>query len=134
MLANRDRLLAELITWLDAHGIETAGPFFLRLHVIDMTGLMDIEVGVVGDGAPDDRVTRGILPAGQYAVVDYQRTSLAANRMLHQWVSDQGLVYDSHQTPEGEAFAARSEVYLTDPRTERMKTRWMVQLAFLVRS
>ncbi len=134
MLSNRDRLLAELIAWLDEHDIQTAGPFFLRLHVVDMAGLMDIEVGVVSDAtASDERVRRGVLPAGRYAVLDYRATSLAANRMLHRWVSDQGLTYDSHETPAGEAFAARCEIYITDPRSERMKTRWVVQLAFLLR-
>jgi hypothetical protein len=49
MLSNRDRLLAELIGWLQEHDIEPTDPFFLRLHVIDMAGLMDIEVGVVSE-------------------------------------------------------------------------------------
>ena len=47
MLRVRDELLAELYTWLASHDIEPAGPFFLRLHVIDMEGPMDLEVGVV---------------------------------------------------------------------------------------
>lgn len=134
MLSNRDRLLAELIAWLDEHDIQTAGPFFLRLHVVDMAGLTDIEVGVVSDAtASDERVKRGVLPAGRYALLDYRATSLPANRMLHKWISDQGLEHDSVVTAEGEAFTSRSEMYITDPRTERMKTRWVVQLAFLVR-
>lgn len=41
MLRVRDELLAELYTWLASLGIESAGPFFLRLHVIDMEGPMD---------------------------------------------------------------------------------------------
>ena len=136
MLSNRDRLLAELIRWLQEKDIESDGPFFLRLHVVDMAGLMDIEVGIVdatGVAQPDARVRPGVLPAGRYAVLDYRASSLGANRMLHQWVSDHELAYDSHQTPEGEAFAARCELYLTDPRTERRKTRWLVELAFLLR-
>ena len=134
MLSNRDRLLAELIAWLGAHGVEPAGPFFLRLHVVDMAGLMDIEVGVIGEAAAsDDRVRSGTLPAGRYALLDYRDTSLGANRMIRQWVTDQGLVLDAQDTPEGEAFAARCEMYITDPRTERRKTRWIVRLAFLLR-
>jgi hypothetical protein len=46
MLGVRDRLLDELDTWVEAIGID-AGPAFLRLHVIDMEGPMDIEVGVM---------------------------------------------------------------------------------------
>ena len=135
MLSNRDRLLAELIAWLQEHDIQPTGPFFLRLHVVDMAGLMDIEVGVVSDAmAVDSRVKRAILPAGRYALLDYRATSLPANRLLRQWVSAQGLTLDSHETPGGEAFAARCEVYLTDPRSERKKTLWVVQLAFLLRT
>lgn len=134
MLANRDRLLAELVAWLKEQNVEPAGHFFLRLHVVDMAGLMDIEVGVIGDAAlADDRVRRSTLPAGRYALLDYRATSLAANRMLREWVTAEGLTLDARDTPQGEAFAARCEVYLTDPRSERMKTRWVVQLAFLVK-
>lgn len=67
MLADRDRLLAELIAWLTAHGIERAGPFFLRLHLVDMAGLMDIEEGVEGTATTDQRVKPGVIPAGDYS-------------------------------------------------------------------
>jgi hypothetical protein len=32
-------------------------------------------------------------------------------------------------TADGDRFACRYEAYLTDPRTERMKTRWQIELA-----
>jgi effector-binding domain-containing protein len=135
MLSNRDRLLAELIAWLDEHGVEPAGPFFLRLHVVDMSDQMQIEVGVAGSSdATDDRVQAGVLPAGDYAVLAYRAKSMAANRALHAWVQEQGLQLDTWPDPGGEAFASRCEIYLTDPRTEPRKTRWVVELAFLTRS
>ena len=135
MLSHRDRLLAELIQWLTDHGVEPEGPFFLRLHVVDMSDLMDIEVGVAGasDDA-DGRVQAGTLPAGDYAVLAYRVKSLAANRLLHRWVREQGLVLDTRPDPHGEAFACRCETYLTDPRTEKRKKLWVVELAFLTRS
>ena len=133
MLADRDRLLAELIAWLTAHGIEPTGPFFLRLHLVDMAGLMDIEVGVEGTATTDQRVRQGVIPAGRYALLDYRRTSLPANRLLLTWIRDQGLSVDSHDSGDGEAFAGRCEIYLTDPRTERRKKSWVVRLAFLLR-
>ena len=133
MLSNRDRLLAELIAWLTAHDIEPSGPFFLRLHVIDMQGLMQIEVGVAASGAADDRVQRGTLPAGDYAVLSYRSTSMAANVRLHGWIQEEGLVLDSSPHPDGEAFVCRCETYLTDPRTEKRKTQWVVELAFKTR-
>ncbi|MEV8214068.1 GyrI-like domain-containing protein [Leifsonia sp. NPDC077715] len=134
MLSNRDRLLAELIDWLDGHGVTPDGPFFLRLHVVDMSDTMDIEVGVVAESdVVDDRVTAGSLPAGDYAVLAYRARSMAANRALHRWVEEHGLHLDTHPHPRGEAFASRCEIYLTDPRTEKRKTRWIVELAFLTR-
>ena len=73
------------------------------------------------------------MPAGSYAVLDYRKTSMAANGMLRNWVTDSGLTLDLRDTDAGEVFAGRFEIYVTDPRTERMKTRWVVQLAFLLR-
>jgi len=135
MLSHRDRLLAELTEWLSDHDVEPDGPFFLRLHVVDMSDLMDIEVGVVGTAAAADaRVQPGALPAGDYAVLSYRAKSMAANRLLHRWVQEQGLVLDTRPDPHGEAFASRCETYLTDPRTEKRKTRWVVELAFLTRN
>lgn len=135
MLSQRDRLLAELIGWLGAHDVEPTGPFFLRLRVVNMSDLMDIEVGVVGESDADDgRVEAGVIPAGEYAVLAYRAKSLAANRALHSWVREHGLELDTQPHPRGEAFASRCELYLTDPRTEPRKTRWIVELAFLTRS
>jgi hypothetical protein len=45
MLAARDRLLAEARAEINEAGIETVGYGFLRLHVIDMDGPMDLEAG-----------------------------------------------------------------------------------------
>ncbi|WP_204772946.1 GyrI-like domain-containing protein [Orlajensenia leifsoniae] len=135
MLSNRDRLLAELIAWLTDHGVEPTGHFFLRLHVVNMSGLMDIEVGASGaTDISDGRVQAGSLPAGDYAVLAYRAKSMAANRRLHAWVREQGLVLETRPHPRGEAFASRCEIYLTDPRKERRKTRWVVELAFMTRS
>ncbi|TBN58323.1 AraC family transcriptional regulator [Glaciihabitans arcticus] len=133
MLSNRDRLLAELVEWITQRGVEPSGPFFLRLHVVNMAADMDVEVGVAATGPADDRVRAGVLPAGDYAVLAYRNKSMAANKALHGWIQDQGLVLDTHPEPAGEAFASRLETYLTDPRTEPRKTKWVVELAFKVR-
>jgi effector-binding domain-containing protein len=136
MLSHRDRLLAELVAWLEQNHIEPTGPFFLRLHVVDMSADMDIEVGVVAEAdadVADARVQAGSLPAGNYAVLAYRARSMAANNLLHAWVREHGLQLDTHPDPHGEAFACRCETYLTDPRTEKRKTRWVVELDFLTR-
>ena len=45
MLAVRDRLLAEMTRWIGESEIEPVGYGYMRLHVIDMSGPMEIEVG-----------------------------------------------------------------------------------------
>jgi hypothetical protein len=82
MLAVRDRLMAELY---DRLGAGATGNTFLRLHVIDMAGPMDIEVGVLTGAAGDggDRVHAGVLPGGRYATLTY--ICMPAGRTARCW-------------------------------------------------
>ena len=130
MLRVRDELLVELWSWLASHDIEASGPFFLRLHVINMEGPMDLEVGVITTTAleGDDRVRSGVLPAGRYATLTYIDHARRANRALIDWARDNGITFDRWDDPGGDAFACRYEAYATDPRTEPRKTKWQVEL------
>jgi effector-binding domain-containing protein len=134
MLATRDRLLDELYTWIDRNDEVEAVRFFLRLHVVDMSGSMDIEVGVstAERVAGDDRVRPGVLPAGHYATLTYRDHSIRANRALIEWTRAQGVPFDRSDDPAGDRFACRYEAFVTDPRTEPRKTRWIVELNFRV--
>jgi effector-binding domain-containing protein len=131
MLKVRDELLQELRKSVEESGAETIGHGFLRLHVIDMDGQMDLEAGYFtrsrckGAG----RVRPGSMPAGGYATLTYRDHSLRANRALIEWARDNGVEFDRHDEPEGDAFACRYEAYLTDPRVEPRKTKWDVELA-----
>jgi hypothetical protein len=130
MFAVRDSLMASLYAWFDEHGL-TAGTAYFRLHVIDMDGPMDIEVGVL-TGSPlagDSRVQPTLLPAGRYATLVYVNHGRRANGMLLDWVAAEGLRLDRADDPAGDRFGCRYEAYLTDPRTERMKTKWQIELA-----
>jgi hypothetical protein len=126
MFAVRDALMAELFE----RGVD-GGPAFFRLHVVDMAGPMEIEVGVVTDKPVDSdgRVRAGVLPGGRYAALTYVNHGRQANRMLVEWIRDQQLPMDVLEDPAGDRFGCRYEAYLTDPRTERMKTRWQIELA-----
>jgi effector-binding domain-containing protein len=88
MFAVVDTLLKELRTWVKAHGIADQEPFFLRYHVIDMEGMMDIEVGcmVRRPLRGDDRVKPGVLPKGRYAHLTYTRYALRGNKALLGWI------------------------------------------------
>jgi effector-binding domain-containing protein len=130
MFAVRDRLMEELYSWAEQRAVEHGHTFF-RLHVVDMDGPMDVEVGVTtsepvqGDG----RVRSGMLPAGRYATLTYINHGRRANGTLRDWVHEHGLTLDCASSPDGERFGCRYEAYLTDPRSERMKTRWRTELA-----
>ncbi|TDW91707.1 GyrI-like domain-containing protein [Kribbella sp. VKM Ac-2566] len=130
MLGKRNELLDELIAWLADQGIDDVGPFFLRLHVIDMSGPMDLEVGVLTPTAlaGDARVKPSTLPAGRYATLTYRNHSLRANRALLEWAAAEELALDRHETAAGDVFGCRYEAYRTDPRTEPRKTKWEVEL------
>lgn len=131
MFAVVDRLLKELRSWMKAQGATDAGPYFLRLHVIDMDGPMDIEVGcmVPGPLPGDGRVRPGTLPAGKYASLRYSRYALRANRALLDWAKQEGLTWDRWDSPAGDGFRCRYEAYLTDYRLEPKKSVWEVELA-----
>jgi hypothetical protein len=81
MLSKRDELLRELVEWLRAKQITDAGPFFLRLIVVDMAGDMEIEVGAMTPNphAGDGRVSAGVLPAGSYVTLTYRNHAIRAN-------------------------------------------------------
>lgn len=130
MLAVRDKLIAELAEWLQHKGIEDAGPFFHRLHVIDMNGPMDMEVGIITPSPlyGDDRVRAGELPAGRYASLTFRLHARRANKALLDWAADQGLAPDRWNVPEGDHFACRYELFRTNPLTARRTTHWTCEL------
>lgn len=130
MFAVRDVLMDELYSWADARAVPYGHTFF-RLHVVDMDGPMHVEVGVVTDVAVqgDGRVRPGVLPAGRYATLTHVNHGRRANGALRDWAHEQGLALDCTAGPDGERFGCRYEAYLTDPRSERRKTRWRTELA-----
>ncbi len=135
MLAVRDRLLAEARAGIEEAGIKTVGDGFLRLHVIDMDGLMDLEAGYFTDGSAHTvhpRLRPGSMAAGSYATMKYQDHARRANQALQDWARDNHLELDRRTVPEGDEFACRYEAFWTDPAVEPRKTRWTVELAILL--
>jgi hypothetical protein len=132
MLAERDKLLAEARSDIRQADIETVGYGFLRLHVIDMEGPMDLEAGYF-TAAPvqtvHGRLRAGAMPAGRYATLSYKDHARRANRALQEWAAANALALDRRTVPEGDAFACRYEAFCTDPKEEPRKTRWTVELA-----
>ena len=135
MFAQTDKLFKELRQWVNAQDFADHGSYFLRYHVIDMKGLMDVEAGFVVKSRQtgDERLKGGVLPAGHYAHLTYSRYALRGNQALSIWVQEKKLEVDKEITSKGEAFVCRYEAYLTDYRSEPRKTKWQVDLAFRLR-
>jgi effector-binding domain-containing protein len=124
-----------VFAWLGERGIAPAGPPFWKYNVIDMDRGLEVEVGVpvatVVDG--DGQVLAGVLASGRYATLRYTghpEGLFGATASLLKWAEEQNLTWDVTQTPAGERWAARLEIYETDPVTEPDMAKWTTQLAF----
>jgi effector-binding domain-containing protein len=125
----------QVFAWLGEHGIAPAGPPFWKYNVIDMERALEVEVGApvatAVDG--DDRVLAGVLPAGRYVTLRHTGHPdglYDATASLLDWAKQQNLAFDVSQTEDGEWWAARLEIYETDPAVEPDMTKWTTQLAF----
>jgi effector-binding domain-containing protein len=125
MFAAFDQCLKELRTWVKQNGLEDEGPFLLRYHVIDMSGSMQIEAGYgVSKHRPAiDRIKPGVLPAGRYATLTYSGSGLQGNKALIEWANQNGIAWDRHDDPAGDAFACRFEAFQTQVRLVPRKTQ-----------
>jgi len=125
------RIANELNKWVAENKIKTAGPPFLRYHVIDMRGFMDIAFCVpVKKILPDNgNVKADVIPAGLYASLIYSGGGISGNRALIKWVRVQGMDFDRWDTDQGDNFSGRYETFLTDPKIEPRKSRWQIEVA-----
>jgi effector-binding domain-containing protein len=125
------RIADQLNTWVDENKVKTSGPPFLRFHVIDMRGFMDISFCIpVRKALPnDDDVKADFIPAGRYASLVYSGGGISGNRALIEWVRAQGLDFDRWDTEQGDNFRGRYETYLTDPKVEARKSKWKIEVA-----
>jgi effector-binding domain-containing protein len=131
-----DEAFPELFGWLAAQDIPAAGPPFIRYLVIDMAAELQIElaVPVSTDISGAERVQPGVLPAGRYATLRHTGPYdglVASNAALQQWARQEGIKFDTWDTPEGTAWRARAEHYLTNPADEPDPAKWEVDVGYL---
>ncbi len=124
-----------LLAWMSAHGVEPAGPPLVRYNVIDMERGLEIEVGIpVAPGtAGDGPVVAGVLPPGRYASLGHvgpHEKLYDAIAALQAWADAKGLAFDMAETPAGDRFGARVEVYQTDPIEEPDPARWRTDVIY----
>ena len=128
-------LNGEVFQWLMARGVAPAGAPFWKYDLIDMHGTLEIEAGVAvaEPVSGDERVLGGVLPAGRYVMtrhVGHPSTLMAATAALLDWAATHGLTWDKTDTPTGERWGSRLEIYLTDPRDQPDMNQWETELAF----
>lgn len=131
MFAQVDKLRKELKKWFEIQELIPQGPPFLRYHLIDMAGDMEIEYGfcLAQPLASDGRVTADVLPAGRYVSLIYSGSGLQGNKALIQYIHDHNLPVDRWDDPKGDGFRCRYEMYLTDLKIEPRKTKWDIEVA-----
>ena len=80
-------------------------------------------------------MSSGKLPAGRYGALTFTgvKNGIPANKRLIDWISDQGEEVDHHQTKDGDAFAGRVEMLLTDPKEEPDQGKWKTHVAIKLR-
>jgi effector-binding domain-containing protein len=103
-----------------------------------MPGPMHLEAGVpIGESvAGDGAVSAGELPAGRYVTgrhIGHPDALMEVTRDLLAWADEQGLEFDQWDTPEGHAWACRTEWYFSDPVEVPDLNQWETELAFKLR-
>jgi effector-binding domain-containing protein len=123
----------EVRMWLDRAGAQRAGDPFFKYNVIDMAHELEVEVGfpVGGELAGDDRVLTGVIPPGRYATLSYTGRPdglIDATEALLQWAAKNGHRWDVTETPSGDRWGARLEIYELEPPEDM--SQWTTELAF----
>lgn len=129
------KTLADLRRGMRKRGIESVDAPFFRYNIIDMPGALEIDFGAptAAEESGDDVLVSGVLPAGRYASLTHTGPYtglMQANGALLDWVAAAGLKLDMHSSPAGDVFGCRLEIYPTDPKVEKDRSKWVTELAF----
>ncbi|MEV4532221.1 GyrI-like domain-containing protein [Asanoa sp. NPDC049518] len=129
--------IPDLFAFLRQRGIAPAGGPFLKYNVIDMDAELEIEAGVpvnmpVGGSG---EIFSGVLPAGRYVTVTHvghPEHLLDVTGNLLGWAHGRDLEFDHHDSPAGDVWRCRLEIYHSNP-AEVPVDKWETELAFLLR-
>jgi len=128
----------EVFAFLGERGVAPAAAPFFRYWTIDMERELVVEAGVPVatsvEGAGD--VRPGVLPAGRYATVTHRGHPdelIDVTAALLDWVTANGLEFDMVPSPEGDRWASRLELLLTNPADVPDMNDWVTQLCLKLR-
>jgi effector-binding domain-containing protein len=131
--------IPELFGWLAQRGQTASGAPFFRYLTIDMERELEVEAGVpvaapLDLAAEAGGAVRGeTLPGGRFVrafFVGHPDGLENATADLLQWAETQGLRWDVSDSPVGERWGCRLEIYHTDPLEQPDMNAWRTELAF----
>ena len=127
--------LPEVFGHVAARGSQPAAAPFFRYWVIDMMRELVVEAGVPVaapiDGAGDIRA--GVLPAGRYLTVTHTGHPdelVDVTTAFLRWADEHDLAFAVEPSPDGDRWACRLELLLTNPAEVPEMKDWQTQLLF----
>ncbi|MFI6578150.1 GyrI-like domain-containing protein [Nocardiopsis sp. NPDC050513] len=121
-----------------AGGIPRGGPIYQYRRLRTAADPMDITVCVpvparmeIGDG-----FDTGVIPAGRYLIARPKGgpdVLAQTHRDMWEWAGVQGLELAIDERADGIHWHARTEQFLTDPRSEPDRSEWAVEVAYLLK-
>ncbi|MFK4088851.1 GyrI-like domain-containing protein [Kribbella sp. NPDC020789] len=123
--------MRDVIDWLAAREIAPNGAPFFKYDVVDMENGLVMEVGFPVDDVQsgEGEIVTGVLPAGRYATTVYHGHPdglVKATGALLDWGEAEGVEWDA----DGDRWASRLEIYLSDPREVPNMDDWDTELQF----
>lgn len=121
-----------------AGGVPEGGPIYQYHRMRTASDPMDITVSVPVSAcmAIGEAFRTGTIPAGRYLVArpDGGPDVLGSvHGEMWRWAGMQGLELDVEERADGIHWRARTEQFLTDPRTEPDRRKWSVDVAYLLK-
>lgn len=127
--------IGQVAAWLAGHGVQPAGPPFVRYLVVNMPEHFDVEIGFpVGDSTKATApLVAGVFPAGRYVTCTYTGNYdglEGATGLVLGWAQRNHLALAHAPGKNGDAWKARAEIYLTDPSREKNPHKYQTRILF----
>jgi effector-binding domain-containing protein len=132
--------ISRLSAYFAQHGLSASGPVLVRYFVVDYNNEnVEVDVGfpVELPSIPaDERIHYGQLPAGTYATVRHQGaydSLVDTTAALLEWAKETDHPWRVLSEGNVTWWAARVEHYLVAPPRETEPSRWVTEVAILLR-
>lgn len=119
-------------------GVPQGGPIYQYHRMRTATDPMDITVSVPV-AAPmeiEEGFHTGVIPAGRYLVARPQGGPDVLEQVhaqMWEWACVQDIELAIEERADGIRWRARTEQFLTDPQTEPNRSKWAVEVAYLLK-